>query len=118
MYATRVNRWQKGRKEKKNVEYSIPIERNWLDSSFVARIGKKRRRVSPLARRGGSKAQATSERERRAGGGGGGRGEEGRKARGHREGLIFLIGRGRGTARWRVRAKNEPASSSFYRRPE
>lgn len=63
----------------------------------------------PPARRGGSKAQATSERERRAG-----RGE----ARGHREGLIFLIGRGRGTARWRVRAKNEPASSSFYRRPE
>lgn len=90
------------------------VERNWLDSSFVARIGKKRRRVSPLARRGGSKAQATSERERRAGGGGGGGG----KARGHREGLIFLIGRGRGTARWRVRAKNEPASSSFYRRPE
>lgn len=79
----------------------------WSDSSFVARIGKKRR--VPPARRGGSKAQATSERERRAG-----RGE----ARGHREGLIFLIGRGRGTARWRVRAKNEPASSSFYRRPE
>lgn len=71
---TRVNRWQKDWKEKKNVEYSIPIERNWLDSSFVARIGKKRRRVSPLARRGGSKAQATSERERRAGGGGGGGG--------------------------------------------
>lgn len=79
----------------------------WSDSSFVAQIGKKRR--VPPARRGGSKAQATSERERRAG-----RGE----ARGHREGLIFLIGRGRGTARWRVRAKNEPASSSFYRRPE
>lgn len=42
----------------------------------------------------------------------GGRGR-GRKARGHREGLIFLIGRGRGTARWRVRSQERAGFFEF-----
>lgn len=70
---------EKKRKRLKGKEKCRVFDSEWREMvgflRFVARIGKKRLVPPPPARRGGSKAQATSERERRAG-----EGEEGERA--------------------------------------